>query len=67
MGSRTATYEMAETDLTRRLAASALENESLKRELGTVRSLSKAAASEAVAALVESRERVSELQAQLAS
>lgn len=66
-GGKTATFEMAEAEWKRKLAASALEVESLRRELSTARSISKGAASDATAALAKSRARVAELQAQLAS
>jgi hypothetical protein len=66
-GGKTATFEMAEADLKRKLATSALGIESLRRELSTARSISKGAASDAAAAVAKSRERVSDLEAQLAS
>ena len=64
-GGKTATSEMVEADLKRKLTASALEVESLKRELATARSLGKGATSEAAIAAATLRERTSELEAQL--
>ena len=62
---RTATFEAVEAELKRKLAASALEIESLKRDLLTSRSVSKAAALDAAAAIERSRERQADLETQL--
>jgi len=55
-GGKTATTEMVEADLKRKLTASALEVESLRRELATARSLGKGAISEAASAAAKLRE-----------